>query len=334
MIKVGLLGAGHLGRIHLRLLKEILYYEVVGFYDPSDESANKAIGEFGVKRFDSMDELIEQVDALDIVTPTVHHFNCASKALKLSKHIFIEKPVTQTIKEARTLHSLAAEADVKVQVGHVERFNPAFLAAKDYFKNPMFIETHRLAQFNPRGTDVSVVLDLMIHDIDIVLSVVKSNIKRISASGVAVVSDTPDITNARIEFDNGCVANLTASRISMKNMRKSRFFQKDAYISIDFLEKETNLIRLKNVVGEPDPLSITIDLGQEKGLKQIYFDNPKVEPVNAIKMELESFADAILNNTEPPVTIDDGCNALDVATRIIEKIGHTSDFLSDNTISV
>jgi predicted dehydrogenase len=197
----------------------------------------------------------------------------------------------------------------------------------------MFIETHRLAQFNPRGTDVSVVLDLMVHDIDIVLSVVRSNIKRISASGVSVVSETPDITNARIEFDNGCVANLTASRISIKNMRKSRFFQKDAYISVDFLEKEANIIRLKNVVGEPDPLSITIDLGQEKGMKQIFFDNPKVEPVNAIKMELETFADAILNNTPTPVTIEDGYNALDVATQIIEKINHTSDFLSDHTIS-
>ena len=333
MIKIGLLGAGHLGRIHLRLLKEILYYEVVGFYDPDDANAKKAADEFGVKRFANADELMEQVEALDIVTPTVHHFEYASKALKSSKHIFIEKPMTSTIREARSLRALAAEADVKVQVGHVERFNPAFLASQEYFKNPMFIETHRLAQFNPRGTDVSVVLDLMIHDIDIVLSVVRSGIKRISASGVAVVSDTPDITNARIEFDNGCVANLTASRISMKNMRKSRFFQKDAYISVDFLEKQTSVIRLKTVEGEPDPLSITIDLGMEKGVKQIYFDNPKIEPVNAIKMELEAFAESILNNTTPPVTVDDGYNALDVATRIIEKINHTSDFLSDNTIS-
>lgn len=324
MIKIGVLGAGHLGKIHLKLLKEILYYEVVGFYDPDDVNAGKAVAETGIKRFASADELMEQVDAVDVVTPTVFHFDCASRALKLSKHVFIEKPLANTIREARSLLALAKEADSKVQVGHVERFNPAFLASREYFNNPMFIETHRLAQFNPRGTDVSVVLDLMVHDIDIVLSVVKSNIKRISASGVAVVSDTPDITNARIEFDNGCVANLTASRISMKNMRKSRFFQKDAYISVDFLEKQANIIRLKNVVGEPDPLSITIDLGVEKGMKQIYFENPKIEPVNAIKMELETFAESILNNTEPPVTIEDGYNALDVAHRIIEKVGHTA----------
>jgi predicted dehydrogenase len=325
MIKIGVLGAGHLGKIHIRLLKEIDKYEFVGFYDPNPENAEAVAKEFGIKKFNSIDELLDQVDAVDIVTPTITHYDCASKAIKKSKHVFIEKPVTNTIEEAKSLIGLSKEANVKVQVGHVERFNPAFIAGRSYCSSPMFIETHRLAQFNPRGTDVSVVLDLMIHDIDIILSVVKSNIKRISASGVAVVSESPDICNARIEFDNGCVANLTASRISMKNMRKSRFFQKDAYISIDFLDKKVDVIRLKNIIGEADPLAVTIDLGT-KGSKQIYFENPDISPTNAIKMELETFADSIISNTTPKVSIDDGYKALDVAYKIIEKMKVTASF--------
>ena len=322
MIKIGILGAGHLGKIHIRLLKEIEKYKVIGFYDADPIAAEQVEKEFGVKRFDSIEALLEEVDAVDIVTPTVTHYDCASKAIKRSKHIFIEKPVTSTIEEAKSLIGLSKEANVKVQVGHVERFNPAFIAARDYCSNPMFIETHRLAQFNPRGTDVSVVLDLMIHDIDIILSIVNSNIKRINASGVAVVSESPDIANARIEFDNGCVANLTASRISMKNMRKSRFFQKDAYISVDFLDKKVDVIRLKNIEGDVDPLAVTIDLGNNKGSKQIYFENPPILPTNAIKMELDTFADSIISNTTPLVSIDDGYKALDVAYKIIEKMKH------------
>ena len=235
MLKIGVLGAGHLGKIHLRLIKEIPQYELVGFYDPNPESAAKVSEEYETHAFESVQALIDACDVIDIVTPTLSHYECAAQAIKNSRHIFIEKPVTNTIEEAKSLMHLAEEANVKVQVGHVERFNPAFTAAQPYFNKPMFIEGHRLAQFNPRGTDVSVVLDLMIHDIDIILSVVKSNIKRISASGVAVVSDTPDIANARIEFDNGCVANLTASRISMKNMRKSRFFPKRRLLGSRFL---------------------------------------------------------------------------------------------------
>ncbi|MES2593189.1 MAG: Gfo/Idh/MocA family oxidoreductase [Bacteroidota bacterium] len=326
MIKIGVLGAGHLGKIHIRLLKEIAAFEVVGFYDADPAAAELVEKEFGIKSFSTIESLLELVDAVDIVTPTIAHYSCASKSIKKSKHIFIEKPVTNTIEEAKILMGLSKEANVKVQVGHVERFNPAFIAAKDYCSNPMFIETHRLAQFNPRGTDVSVVLDLMIHDLDIILSVVKSNIKRISASGVAVVSDSPDIANARIEFDNGCVANLTSSRISMKNMRKSRFFQKDAYVSVDFLEKKVEVIRLMNVEGEEDPLAVTIELGNGKGTKQIYFENPIILPSNAIKMELEAFADSIISNTTPLVSIDDGYKALDVAYKIIEKMKITSNF--------
>ncbi len=328
MLKVGVLGAGHLGKIHIKLLAQIEEYDLIGFYDANPEQAKAVAEEHGITAFENIDELIEQVDVVDIVTPTLSHFDCAVKAIRQSKHIFIEKPITNTVEEARKLISLSDEANVKVQVGHVERFNPAFTVTRPFITHTMFIETHRLAQFNPRGTDVSVVLDLMIHDLDIVLSIVKSNVRRISASGVAVVSDTPDITNARIEFDNGCVANLTASRISLKNMRKTRIFQKDAYLSIDFLEKETEVVRLSNVEGEADPLSVTIDLPNGKGQKQIYFEKPSVENNNAIKDELTAFAHAINNNTPPPVTIHDGFNALDVAYRIIEKLDITKENIS------
>lgn len=321
MLKIGVLGAGHLGKIHIKCIQQIPDYELCGFYDPDDENAARVEKEFGIKRYDVLSNLIEDVEVVDIVAPTISHFECASEALKKTRHVFIEKPVVTTLDEARKLIALSEEANIKVQVGHVERFNPAFIAARPYFDQPMFIETHRLAQFNPRGTDVPVVLDLMIHDIDIVLSVVNSDIHRISASGVAVVSDTPDIANARIEFNNGCVANLTASRISMKNMRKSRFFQRDAYIAVDFLEKEAEVLRLKDVDPEKaDPYAVIMELGEGKSPKQVIFDKPEIEPLNAIKKELESFHDAIVNDTVPPVTINDGYLALEVAHRIIEKL--------------
>ncbi len=320
MLKIGVLGAGHLGKIHLRLISEIKEYQLIGFYDPDPETAAAVSAAIGVPHYPNLDQLLQEADVIDIVTPTINHYECAVKALRLSKHVFIEKPLANTLTEAKEMLELAKEADVKVQVGHVERFNPAFIAAEPYIHHPMFIETHRLAQFNPRGTDVSVVLDLMIHDIDIVLSTVKSTIKKISTSGVALVSDTPDIANARIEFDNGCVANLTASRISLKNMRKTRFFQKDAYIAVDFLEKSSEVVRLKEVTGEIDPLAVTIDLGEGKGTKQIYFENPQVEASNAIKQELESFANSILSDTKPLVPIEDGYAALQVAHQIVEKL--------------
>jgi predicted dehydrogenase len=321
MLKIGVLGAGHLGKIHLRLIRELTDdYQLIGFYDPDKETANQVAALFDIPSFDSVDALTAACDVVDIVTPTISHYDCAVKALRLSKHIFIEKPLANTVKEAQRMIGLAKEADVKVQVGHVERFNPAFKAAREYIHQPMFIETHRLSQFNPRGTDVSVVLDLMIHDIDIVLSTVKSTVKKISTSGVAVVSDTPDIANARIEFDNGCVANLTASRISLKNMRKTRFFQKDAYISVDFLEKTTEVVRLKEVEGDPDPLAVILDLGEGKKQKQIWFENPKADESNAIKEELRSFAHAIKHNKVPAVTIEDGFAALQVAHQVADKL--------------
>ena len=285
MLKAGVLGAGHLGKIHLRLLQESKKFELVGFFDPFTENAKKVAKEFGYKLFDSVEELIAAVEVVDIVTPTLSHFECAKKAIEKGRHIFIEKPITKTVLEAEAIKTLASQFHVQGQVGHVERFNPAFTAVKDKIDTPMFIETHRLAEFNPRGTDVPVVLDLMIHDIDIILSVVNSKVKNVHASGISVISETPDIANARIEFENGCVANLTASRISMKNMRKSRFFQKDAYISVDFLEKKSEIVRMKDVPNNPDEFAMILQ-NAEGVKKQIYFDNPEIENNNAILDEL------------------------------------------------
>ncbi|SDR89059.1 Predicted dehydrogenase [Polaribacter sp. KT25b] len=318
MLKVGVLGAGHLGKIHLRLLEQSKRYNLIGFYDQDTVNAEKVATEFGYKLFNSIDDLIDAAEVVDIVTPTLSHFECAKKAIEKGCHIFIEKPIAKTVLEAEAIKTLASQFHVKGQVGHVERFNPAFIAAKDMIVNPMFIETHRLAEFNPRGTDVPVVLDLMIHDIDIILSVVKSKVKNVHASGISVISDTPDIANARIEFENGCVANLTASRISMKNMRKSRFFQKDAYISVDMLEKKAEIVRMKDVPENPDDYAMILQ-NAEGVKKQIYFDNPEVTNNNAILDELETFADAILNNTEPIVSLRNGAEALRIAQMVIDS---------------
>lgn len=317
MLKAGVLGAGHLGKIHLRLLKQSDKYDLVGFYDADETNGKKVEAEFGYKFFNSIDALIDAVDVVDIVTPTLSHYECAKKAIAKGKHIFIEKPITNTVEEAEHIRELLAEHNLRGQVGHVERFNPAYLAVKNEINSPMFIETHRLAEFNPRGTDVPVVLDLMIHDIDIILSVVKSKVKHISASGVAVISNSPDIANARIEFENGCVANLTASRISLKKMRKARFFQKDAYISVDFLEKKCEVVKMKDAPETPGDFDMVLQ-NAEGEKKQIYFDNPEVANNNSILDELESFAHAINTNTSPEVTLHDGTEALRVATQIIE----------------
>ncbi len=316
MLKVGVLGAGHLGKIHLKLLNQSSKYDLVGFYDPFTENAQKVADEFGYRLFETVSELINSVDVIDIVTPTLSHFNCAKEAILEGKHVFIEKPITNTLEEAEAIRTLVSQHHIKGQVGHVERFNPAFTAVEKIIDNPMFIECHRLAEFNPRGTDVPVVLDLMIHDIDIILSVVKSPVKNVHASGVSVISETPDIANARIEFENGCVANLTASRISLKNMRKTRFFQKDAYISVDFFEKKSEIVKMKDVPENPDEFAMILQ-NAEGIKKQIYFENPTVEPNNAILDELETFADAIKNDTTPIVTLSHGTDALRVAHQII-----------------
>lgn len=318
MLKAGVLGAGHLGKIHLKLLKQSNQYELVGFFD-SDPEASKAIeAEFGYKSFPSMEALIEACDMVDVVTPTIYHHACAKKVIEAGKHLFIEKPITHTVEEANEIRDLAKKHKVRGQVGQVERFNPAFMAVNHMIENPMFIEAHRLAEFNPRGTDVSVVLDLMIHDIDAILSVVNSKVKHIAASGVSVISETPDIANARIEFENGCVANLTASRISMKKMRKARFFQKDAYISVDFLTKKCEVVKMKDAPKDPDDFAMILT-NAEGVKKQIYFDNPDVPENNAILDELEAFANSIATDTTPVVSLRQGAEALRVAMQIIEN---------------
>lgn len=317
MLKIGVFGTGHLGKFHLNNWKEISQVEIVGFYDPNDEIAAEVIEKYQIKRFTDPNELIALIDAADIVAPTNFHFELCQLAIRNGKHVFVEKPLANTMDEARELVKLVKESNIKLQVGHVERFNPAYLATKSLHLQPMFMEVHRLAQFNPRGTEVSVILDLMIHDIDIILSMVKSEVKSISASGVAVLTDTPDIANVRIEFNNGCVANLTSSRISMKKMRKMRIFQKDAYVGIDFLNKKTEVIRLK---GEADENVFEFDIDTPKGKKTIAVANPLVPEVNAIKRELEEFRDAILNNTVPVVSEVDGFRAMEVAHQILHKI--------------
>lgn len=321
MLKVGIVGVGHLGKFHLNNWLEIEGVQVTGFMDPDDAVANEVIDKYGIRRFIHADDFLSQCDAIDVVTPTNYHYEWCEKAIKLGKHVFVEKPFAHTMDEARALVKLAKESNIKLQVGHVERFNPAFLALKNAELNPMFIEVHRLAQFNPRGTEVSVILDLMIHDIDIILSIVKSDVKKISASGVAVLTETPDIANVRIEFDNGCVANLTSSRISMKKMRKMRLFQKDAYIGIDFLDKKTEIIKLKEP-GDKDVFSF--DIATSSGNKTIAVANPVVPQINAIRQELEEFKDAIENNTETIVSEIDGLKAMDVAHQILARIGNNS----------
>ncbi|MBE2230132.1 MAG: Gfo/Idh/MocA family oxidoreductase [Chitinophagaceae bacterium] len=319
MLKIGVFGVGHLGKFHLNNWKEIPGVEIVGFFDPHDQTALEVADKYQLPRFLDPDALMDACDAIDVVAPTNFHFEWCEKAIKKAKHVFVEKPLANTMEEARQLVKLAAESGIKFQVGHVERFNPAFLAVKDLDLKPMFIEVHRLAQFNPRGTEVSVILDLMIHDIDIILSIVKSDVKSISASGVGVMTETPDIANVRIEFHNGCVANLTSSRISMKKMRKMRLFQKDAYIGIDFLNKKSEIIKLK----EPGDSNVfAFDIETQAGKKTIAISNPQVPEVNAIKMELEEFKNAILHNTRTLVSEMDGLMAMDVAHQILEKIGN------------
>lgn len=325
MLKIGVLGAGHLGKIHIKCIKQIDRYELVGFYDPDQATAKAVEEELGVRCIATIEALIDAVEVVDIVTPTVQHFECASKALQRRRHVFIEKPIVATPDEASKLMKLADEAGVKVQVGHVERFNPAFIAAEPYIKSPKFVEAHRLALFNPRGTDVPVVLDLMVHDLDILFTIINSPVKHVSACGVAIVSPTPDITNARIEFENGSVANLTASRISLKNMRKTRIFQDDAYITVDFLDKKTEIARIHDHEVTGYPYSLTLDL-PGGATKQITLERPEIHPLNAIQTELESFYDSIIHNTVPVVSIEDGVKVLNLAYEIINA--------KDKTISL
>lgn len=321
MLKIGVFGAGHLGKIHIKCWKNIENIELVGFYDTDAENGKEVSGTYGIPFFENSTELMERCDAIDIVTPTLNHHASAMQALEAGKHVFIEKPITATLAEAGEILRYSEAHRLKVQIGHVERFNDAFLEARKFIDNPLFIECHRLAEFNPRGTDVSVVLDLMIHDIDIVLHTVHSPIKNISASGVAVITDTPDIANARIEFENGCTANLTASRVSIKKMRRARFFQKNAYITVDYQSKEANIIRLRDYMpaDDNDLMPLIMDLGNGKGKKRIFIEKPNEIHVNAIETELSLFADSIVHDHGCEVSVYDGYKALDVAYRIMDK---------------
>ena len=327
MLKVGIFGVGHLGKFHISNWKEIEGVKIIGFFDPNNDNANEVINTHGLKRFSDEEKLIEACDVIDVITPTDLHYEVCMMAIRKGKHVFVEKPLAHTLQEGKDLVNMVREAGVKMQVGHVERFNPAFTALKNETLNPLFIEVHRLAQFNPRGTEVSVILDLMIHDIDIILSIVKSDVKNISASGVAVLTDTPDIANVRIEFNNGCVANLTSSRISMKKMRKIRLFQKDAYIGIDFLEKNTEIIRLK-LPEEADAFSFDIETHQ--GTKTISINNPVVEEGNAILSELSSFVQAIENDGPTVVNEIDGYLAMEVAHQILDKISKSASVVNQS----
>ncbi len=319
MVKIGVFGAGHLGRIHVQQWQHVEGAEVIGVYDLDAEKAKKVAEEFNVPLATNMDALIDACDAADIVSTTRAHYLLATQVIRKGKHLFIEKPMAASIEEAKTILEMSTEADIKCQIGHVERFNPAYLSIQDKKIEPLFIEGHRLAQFNPRGTDVSVVLDLMIHDIDIVLSLVKSDLKKVSASGVNVISDTADIANVRLEFANGCVANLTASRISLKSMRKIRIFQRDAYVSLDFLDKKTEIVTISEDDGRKGVLDFPIELPDGRKRK-ITVDIPPPLAVNAIRMELQKFTECIVNNTPPVVSARDGYQAMELAYEILKKI--------------
>ena len=319
LIKIGVFGAGHLGKIHLKLLNESKMFNLIGFYDVNPEHSKKIEKEFGYKYFNNSNLLIDSSDAIAIITPTKFHYEIAMRCIEKNKHIFIEKPIAHNVEEAEELVKFSKERKIIGQVGHVERFNPAYNSVKKMIGNPMFIESHRLSEFNPRGTDVSVVLDLMIHDIDIILSLISSEVKNISSSGVSVISDSPDIANARIEFHNGAVANLTASRISLKNMRKLRFFQKETYISVDLYNKKVEVVKMTDASNELDEFALTLENAEGKK-KQILFETPKIINYNAIQIELENFANSINNNKKSIVSLEDATKALKVAYSIINSM--------------
>ena len=318
MIKVGVIGAGHLGKIHLNILNKS-DFELIGFYDTDVFNSEKLSQEKGYSFFKELHLLIEKIDAAVIVSPTTTHFEIAKECIDKGKHIFVEKPLTNDSNEAKVIETMAMEKGIIGQVGFVERYNEAFISCREFIKNPKFIESHRLSDFNPRGTDVSVIMDLMIHDIDIILSINKSNVKRIDASGVSIISSTPDIANARIEFEDGCIANLTSSRISLKKMRKTRIFQEDAYISINFLEKEFQVVKIRDKhKGEAEnSLIVKNNLGEEK---VIFFENPKVQSINSIEAELNDFYESIKFNSDSKVSLNDGIKALEVAEEIMRQL--------------
>jgi len=320
-IKIGIIGVGHLGRFHLKNFLEIDDCEVIGIYDIDEKKLQKISQEYSVKSYDDLDTLLKDVDAVSVVTPTSTHFDITKKALEQKIHTFIEKPITENLSQAEEIMRIGKEKNLKIQVGHIERFNPAFLGLKGMNLNPRFIESHRLAEFNPRGTDVSVILDLMIHDLDIILKIVNSRVQSIEANGVGVITDSIDIANARVKFLNDTVANLTASRISTKNMRKMRIFQKNAYISVDFLEKKSEIFSVNSLNNLPDINFTPIDEFKYSGKKQkLLYASHSAPESNAMKIELTEFVNSILRDETPPVTAEDGYRNLETAFAILEKI--------------
>ncbi len=319
-IKTGVIGTGHLGSLHVKMLKNIESAELLGVYDSSPEKAASCANEYGITVFNTLEELVQQCEAASIAVTTTAHYSVAKFCLEHGLDVFIEKPVTATIEEAEKLVALATEKGKLIQVGHIERFNPAILAIDKYNLEPKFIQTDRLAQFNPRGTDVAVVLDLMIHDIDIILSLVKSEVVKVDASGIAVVSPTTDIANCRIEFANGAVAVVTASRISQKRMRKMRLFQRDNYITLDFITGTTEIYRLV-APNESSGTAFSFGLiGIGENAKSVVYEQAEAPKVNALEYELKLFIDAVINRTTPVVSGEDGLKALRVADMIVNKI--------------
>lgn len=319
-LKISIIGVGHLGKIHAKLWKENENTKLEGIYDSNSENAIEVSENFKVKNFNSIDEAIDASDAIVIATPTTTHYEIAKNAIEKGKHCFIEKPITQTYEEAKKLCELSEKYKVKIQVGHVERFNPALSVLKKTEVEPLFIEAHRLAQFKVRATDVSVVHDLMIHDIDLVLSFIDSKVKSIDANGVSVLTEKVDICNARISFENGAVANLTASRISPRPMRKMRFFQKDSYLSIDFAKPDLEIFRILDEGVNPQDYQIpatmlgSIDTGIKN--RNIYYEKPELPTLNAIGEEQKAFAKSIWDNTRTAITAEEASEALRIAEEI------------------
>jgi predicted dehydrogenase len=316
--KIALVGLGYIGKIHLKILNDNPKWDLVGVYDIDTKLCKDLAAQYNIKAFSSLEEAIENSEVLDIATPSDTHFEIAKQAIINSKHVFIEKPVTSTLKEAKQLQNYINEAGVCFQVGHVERFNPAFTAAKPYLNDPKFIEIHRLAQYNPRGTDVSVVLDLMMHDLDLILSIVKANVKKIQVSGCDLVSKNADIINARIEFENGCVANVTTNRVAFKNVRKFRVFTNDHFVSINLLDKVTEVIKIKTAA--LNSKNLILDPGNGLPKKEIIFEHPIILPTNAINEELNTLHESINSNKKTIVGIDEAIRVLELAIEIEEKL--------------
>ena len=320
-LKVGVIGTGHLGKLHTKMFKSIDNCELIGIYDSNPEQAKAVSTEFNVLSTSSVEELLKKVDAVSIAATTTVHHELAKKCFEYGVHTFIEKPITVTIKEAEELVEISEMKKLNLQVGHIERFNPALVSMEKYINDPKFIQTDRLAQFNPRGTDVAVVLDLMIHDIDIILSLVKSDVVDVQANGVAVVSDHLDIANARLQFANGAVANVTASRISQKKLRKMRIFQQDSYVALDFITGVAEAYRLLPPDAPVEPTLISFgEIGVGDKRKKLVYEQPEQKELNALQYQLQLFVNSVINKTKPVVSGVDGLRALKVAQLIIQKI--------------